>query len=101
MKCSRSNFALTVVDNMVYVFGGIQNKGSGHAPIMPSIVAEKYDPIQDKWETVEIAGAQSIGAFGWTTLGSPEKLLIVGGTDGEMLQDTCMIVDFKEGKATN
>jgi len=28
MLCKRSNFAVTVVDNMVYVYGGIMGKGT-------------------------------------------------------------------------
>jgi N-acetylneuraminic acid mutarotase len=65
MNCARSNFALTVVDNTVYVIGGIKGKNNDHLPELAS-VAEKYDPIQDKWESIEIANFFSLAAFGWT-----------------------------------
>ena len=87
MKSARANFALTVIDNFVYVYGGIQNRGTGnevHKPITATI-AEKYDPITNIWETLEIQGAISLAAFGWTTLDSNDKILILGGSDGDTL----------------
>ena len=39
-----------------------------------------------------------LASFGWTPI-SDTQMLIVGGSDGEMLQEGCWIVDFKEGEA--
>jgi hypothetical protein len=53
MNSKRANFAHLVLDNFVYVFGGIAGKGEGeraHCPTLASILAEKYDPKIDKWE---------------------------------------------------
>ena len=90
MKSARANFACIVVDNLVYAFGGIQGRGTGesaHVPALATIVSERYDPQQDAWEEFEVKGASPLAAFGWTTL-APEsgQLLILGGTDGDVLQ---------------
>jgi len=99
MNCNRASFAHTVVENKVYVFGGLSGKHD-NAPILADSAAEVYDPISDKWERIEIQNALSLAAFGWTTLGSPEQIMILGGSDGEILQEECYIVDFKARVAT-
>lgn len=103
MKSNRANFAWTVVDNMVYVFGGISDRGpsqeEAHVPQLVSDLCERYDPKLDKWETIKIENAFPLGAFGWTVLDSPEKIMIVGGTDGDMLQENTWMIDFKTQKA--
>lgn len=103
MQSARANFAFTVVDNLVYVFGGVGGIGntpeSVHIPQLVSNMCERYDPKLDKWETIKIENSFPLGAFGWTVLDSPEKIMIVGGTDGDMLQENCWIVDFKTQKA--
>merc|ERR1712196_323905 len=56
-----------VINNFVYVFGGIagtmDDKKNAHCPKMPTINAEKYDPVKDLWEKYEIPDVPSIGAF--------------------------------------
>ena len=63
-------------------------------------MAEKYDLKQNKWEEYEIKGAFPLAAFGWTAL-APEsgQILILGGTDGDLIQEDAWIVDFKNQKA--
>ena len=53
---------------MVYVFGGISGQGTGkeaHYPTIADPPIEKYNPMMDKWEVVEIAGTPCIAAFAW------------------------------------
>jgi len=60
MSAPRANFALTVLDNMVYVFGGISGTGSGkesHWPQLVQSITEKYNPNLNKWENIEINNA--------------------------------------------
>jgi hypothetical protein len=97
MICPRANFGCQVINNKVYVFGGISSK-SGHQPILANPVCERYDPLTNKWEAVDIQGALPIAAFGWTI--SDGKMLVVGGTDGEMLQDTVWSLDLEAGQAS-
>ena len=56
MKDTRANFAHTVVDNNVYVFGGIGNYGpnpeNAHEPQLVTNICEKYDPKADEWTTI-------------------------------------------------
>ena len=91
MNSPRANFASMVLDNFVYVFGGIQGRGEGeqaHVPNLATILAEKYDPATNQWEELEIEGGNPIAAFGWTPLAADTgELLILGGTDGDVLQD--------------
>ena len=93
MSKPRANFAHLVLDNLVYVFGGICGRGKEgstlHIPSLASdkFLSERYNPAEDKWDQIEIAGANPLAAFGWTPLakGSGE-IMILGGTDGDMLQ---------------
>jgi hypothetical protein len=46
MHSARANFSLTVVNNQVFVYGGIQCNGSGtssHLPQLSSTICEMYD----------------------------------------------------------
>lgn len=100
----RANFSHLVLDNFVYIFGGISGnvdaKNSTHCPKMPTINAERYDPATDNWENFEIPDIPSLGAFAWTTLGKDSsKMVILGGTDGDLIQESMWVVDFKEKKA--
>ena len=100
MKDSRANFAFTVVDNILYVFGGIGGQGptpeTAHEPQMVNNLCEKYDPKTNVWETIEIKNAFPVGAFGWTVLDSPERVMVFGGSDGDYLQRNSWIIDFKK-----
>lgn len=99
MKSKRANFAHIVMDNLVYVFGGISGTGEGvnsHRPLMCSNPAERYDPKADKWEVLEIPNAPQLAAFSWTRLGdNSSKIIILGGTDGDLCQETQWTIDFK------
>ena len=90
MHSRRANFSHIVMDNKVYVFGGISgnvdDKKNFHAPKMATVNAERYDPVTDVWEKYEIPDIPSLGAFAWTQLGKDSsKILILGGTDGDLI----------------
>jgi len=100
MHSRRANFCHLVLDNMVYVFGGIagqsSKKNEEHFPKMPTVVAEKYNPIEDSWEKIEIPHIPSLGAFAWTPKGkNTSEMIILGGTDGDVIQEAMWIIDFK------
>ena len=55
MNNARANFALIVLDNLIYVFGGIKSKGKGkssHVPSTVDIITERYDINTDSWENI-------------------------------------------------
>lgn len=98
MHNQRANFALCQIDNFVYVFGGIQSSGKGknkHIPALVECLTEKYDATADKWEKIEIANAFPLAAFAWTPIGKG-KIMILGGTDGDLLQEGNWIIDFEK-----
>jgi len=101
MSCARASFGHMVVDNQVYAYGGIHAGGKGdssHYPLMATQICERYDPIGDKWESIDIKNSMPLGSFGFTPI-SETSMLILGGSDGEMLQEACFVVDFKTGEA--
>ena len=52
MQTARANFSHLVVDNLVFVFGGVSGNGKraeSHCPVLSSPVVERYDPITNKW----------------------------------------------------
>lgn len=57
-------------------------------------MTERYDPVKNTWETIQVANAPQLAAFSWTKL-SDEKLMILGGTDGDLLQEDVYTIDFK------
>jgi N-acetylneuraminic acid mutarotase len=100
MSNRRANFCHIVLDNMVYVFGGISGQSSEknqeHVPKMPTINAEKYNPITNTWENIEIPNIPSLGAFAWTPKGkNSSEIIILGGTDGDVIQESMWTIDFK------
>ena len=88
-----------MVDNFVYCFGGIQ-AGQGKQPFNAAKACERYDPVQNVWEDIEIDGAVRLSSFAWTPLGSPDRIMILGGSDGDMLLDSAWVLDIKERKFT-
>jgi N-acetylneuraminic acid mutarotase len=86
MESARACFSHIVIDCKIYVFGGISGKNDGenlHFPKISNPLAERYDPIQDKWEPFEINNSPSVAAFSWTKLGkNSNKIMILGGTNG-------------------
>ena len=59
---------------------------------------ERYDPQLDKWETIIIEDSPSLGAFSWTKINKNE-ILILGGTNEDIMEDSSWIIDFEEKKA--
>lgn len=72
MSVERACFSHLVIDNKVYVFGGIQGnskeKKNKHIPIISNPNTERYDPKLDKWETIIIKDSPSLGAFSWSKI---------------------------------
>ena len=104
MNSRRANFCHVVLDNLVYVFGGISgsidDKSGKNAPKMATINAERYDPVKDIWDQYEIENIPSLGAFAWTQLGSDSnEVVILGGTDGDLIQESMWVIDFKNKTA--
>jgi hypothetical protein len=58
-------------------------------------MTERYCATTDVWEKIEIAKAPLVAAFAWTPL-SKGKIMILGGTDGDVLQESNWIIDFEK-----
>ena len=102
MANQRANFGLCQVENFVYVYGGIQSSGKGkqkHIPTLVNTICEKYDATADKWEKIEIAGAPSLAAFACCPVGKGQ-IMILGGSDGDLLSEASWIIDFEKKTAT-
>lgn len=44
MHSKRANFAALVINNEVYVYGGIEGKEGSHKPLLTKTIIEKYSP---------------------------------------------------------
>jgi len=93
-----------VLDNLVYVFGGISGtvdeKKNKHVPKIAELNCERYNPKSDVWESFEIPNIPSLGAFAWTRLGEDSsKMMILGGSDGDLIQEGQWTIDFAEKTA--
>ena len=97
MVTGRANFAIQVIKNSVYVFGGIQSGSVKEAwrPTISTHVIEKYLPQEDIWIEVTIPNVPSLAAFSWTT--STTELFIFGGSDGALLTSDLYRIDFQNG----
>jgi len=101
MTVKRSNFACVAMKTMVYVFGGIMgpgrpDSGEEHHPSMAPPI-ERYMPIKNAWEVINIAQAPRLASFAWCKL-DEGKICILGGSDGCLLNSDMFIVDFNEEK---
>ena len=72
MSVERACFSQIVIDNKVYVFGGIsgnsKTKKNTHVPIISEPNTERYDPKLDKWEKIEIKDSPCLAAFSWSKI---------------------------------
>ena len=87
MRTARANFAVQVIANTVYVFGGVQANSPGtDEPWRPNLalnVIERYLPQENVWMEHKITNAPSLAAFSWCVC--DDSLIILGGTDGNLL----------------
>ena len=99
MSVERACFSHIVIDNKVYVFGGIsgnsQTQKKTHVPIVSEPNTERYDPKLDKWEKIDIKDSPSLGAFSWSKI-NKNQIFILGGTNGDVMENYSWIIDFKE-----
>lgn len=56
MKSARANFASLVIDNKIYVYGGI-SESKDHKPVLANPICEVYDPSNNSWTEVAIPNA--------------------------------------------
>lgn len=90
MTSRRACFCHLVLENKVYVFGGLSGnfseKKQEHFPTMAAINAERFDPVTNKWDKFEIQNIPSLAAFAWTSKGKgSSEIIVLGGSDGDVL----------------
>lgn len=98
MTSARANFALQVIKNTVYVFGGIEGmsqSGEAWKPSLAQTTIEKYLPQEDIWMTVTIPNTPQLAAFSWCA--TPESLIVLGGSDGNLLNSELFVISFVDG----
>lgn len=104
MKEARANFLLAVVDNKVYVYGGIKGTSNEadqtHHPLLNEVLCEVYDPVENTWSEENIEGGCQLAAFGYTQLQNSHEVLIMGGTDGSLFSQETYILDLAAKKLT-
>jgi len=102
MKEPRANFMLTVIENKVFVYGGMKgsetDKKSIPSPVMNDIISEVYDPVANTWTAIKFNEDIPLSCFGYTPLEDPYKYILFGGTDGGILTSNTFELDFKENK---
>jgi hypothetical protein len=63
MQSARSNFSALVIDQFIYVLGGISGGDEKYKPIMSQPMCEQYSIEHNKWIPIEISGMSPIAAF--------------------------------------
>jgi len=72
MQSARSNFAMIALRNYIYVYGGVSGAGASdrpHAPVLSSVVIERYLIAGDSWETIQVSAVTKLAAFSWCQMG--------------------------------
>ena len=95
MVSGRANFAIQMINNTIYVFGGVQSLSEEWRPNLCQNIIEKYMPQEDLWMTMKIPNTPFLAAFSWCS--TSERLIILGGTDGSFLNSDLFIIDFIGG----
>lgn len=95
MKSKRANFAMVSFKDCVYVVGGIEGKDASekHRPVLSHHTCERYTTLSNKWESVTIANLPPLAAFSFTVK-SDHEIVILGGTNGQLMTDELITVDF-------
>ena len=91
---------MIALNNFVYVYGGIQGAGEGdqsHYPMLATEVVEKYTVASDSWENLTIATAPRLAAFSWCQMGDTAQIVVVGGTNGDIMTDEMYVIDLQGG----
>jgi hypothetical protein len=96
MKSARANFAIQVIQNKVYVFGGVasnspQDKESWRPSLAQNLI-ECYSPTTNEWSEILIPNAPSLAAFSWCV--TDDRLIILGGSDGNLLNSDLIEINF-------
>jgi N-acetylneuraminic acid mutarotase len=102
MVCARSNFALVAFKDAVYAVGGIaaRDQFEGHRPVLSQYACERYTPASNTWNVINIANLPSLAAFSWTKV-DDTQMAILGGSNGSIMQDELLFVDFKTQTCKN
>ena len=98
MNQPRSNFSITVLNNVVYAFGGFAGQNLAGLPWKPkmSLSLERLSPNQsDTWQIVEVENIPQLASFSWTNT-DDGRLFIFGGSDGNVLQLDLYEIDFRK-----
>ena len=59
---------------------------------------ERYMPVSDTWEEMNISGVPRLAAFSWCTT-EEGKIAVLGGCDGSLLTSDLYFIDFKSETA--
>jgi len=100
MSQGRCLFAATVLNNFIYVYGGIASSKNNKPTLVDKLV-ERYDVALNKWANIVVENAPSLAAFGWTLGPKEGELLVLGGSNGLELTSELWSIDLKSGKAMN
>jgi hypothetical protein len=63
MHSARSNFSALVIDQYIYVLGGLCGGDEKFSPILSQPMCEQYSIEHDKWTPIEVFGLSPIAAF--------------------------------------
>jgi N-acetylneuraminic acid mutarotase len=81
----RSNFAAISLDNYIYAFGGVSGNQNDFHSRLPEFSCERLNYASPtNWEQIEIERSPSIFAFGWTKFTDEGKIVVYGGSDGQL-----------------
>lgn len=62
---------------------------------MTKTIIEKYQPTLDVWTEISIPNVPSLAAFSWTST-DDGRLIILGGSDGNILTSDLIILNFSK-----
>ena len=96
MNSPRSNFSITVLNNVVYVFGGFSGSSKVGDPWRPTMATtlERLNPSSsDTWLEISIQNIPQLASFSWAST-DDGRLFILGGSDGNLLNGDVFEINF-------
>ena len=96
MNSPRSNFSITVLNNLVYVFGGFSGSSKVGDPWRPTMgtTLERLNPSSsDTWLEISIQNIPQLASFSWAST-DDGRLFILGGSDGNLLNGDVFEINF-------
>lgn len=94
MRNRRAQFSSIVIGAKIYAFGGFEDFST-----LAKIPCEVYDSEKNEWNEMKLSGRfDRLNAATSVLKISENKVLLIGGSDGNVISDSSLLIDLDTGR---